>query len=114
MPVVDAVGAPIAACTHLATSSDHACAVCNGAALCWGYNQGGELGRGPDNLTNTRRAAPIAAPAGVTFVEVSVTGSGGCALTDDGRLFCWGSSTRGQVGAGGSGRSIPTRVGAMP
>lgn len=37
--------------------------------------------------------------AGVSFVDVGLGDDHACALSDDGRVFCWGSGHLGQVGA---------------
>jgi alpha-tubulin suppressor-like RCC1 family protein len=64
----------------------------DGAVFCWGDNNRGALGVG---VAGGQRTAPtrIAAgevPAGVRFVDVDVNAFGGCAVGDDGHLYCWG------------------------
>ena len=103
-------GGPLAGCTAIGLSSDHGCAVCGGRPLCWGFNWEAELGRGtrtaPDQV-----AAPVAVPAG-TFTEISVHNGGGCTVANDGRLFCWGNGSRGQLGDGSQGFAYPIPVAA--
>jgi hypothetical protein len=36
--------------------------------------------------------------AGARAVDLSVSGSGACAVTENGRLLCWGDNSRGQLG----------------
>ncbi len=70
----------------------HACAIVNGAIVCWGANGSGQLGNG----TNTTSAVPVlAVPSGAQAVT---TGSNHtCALVNGGAA-CWGLNSSGQLG----------------
>jgi len=109
--IQDATG-DLAGCTAVAVSYYHSCAICGGRPMCWGENQFAQLGRGIGGLGDTDRAGPVDVPPGLTFTGVATFEGGGCAVTDGGRLFCWGDSWRGEVGTGGSSRSLPTPVAA--
>jgi hypothetical protein len=108
--VSDMTDTPLAGCADVAIVNDHSCAICGGVPVCWGQGSWGGLGRGPNTQTD-HRAAPVTVPAGLTFTEVGVNEDGGCALTDRGRLFCWGLSIHGEAGTGASGRNVPTPIG---
>ena len=88
----------------------HRCAVTAlAAAECWGANPNGELGDG--TLTPRSTPAPVSGLAsGVTSVAVGRAHA--CALTDDGRVHCWGRNQEGQLGDGTQvDRLVPTTVG---
>ncbi len=81
--------------TAVAAGSAHSCALqANGEVYCWGSNSSGQLGDG----TLTSRADPrqvSALPASV--VAISAGAEHTCAVTADGRVFCWGRNDAGQV-----------------
>ena len=71
----------------LSAGRGHACGLdADGAAICWGYNYQGQLGRGD------RIDSPVALPVvgGQRFRQVSAGGLHTCALTTRGSAFCWG------------------------
>lgn len=97
-------------CASIAVADRHSCAICAGKPLCWGENKYSELGRGIEEVADSRRtAAPVLVPD-LVFTEVTALDGGGCALSNDGRLFCWGDSWRGAIGTGGSARNLPTPI----
>lgn len=97
-----------------------------GEALVWETDRDGEIGTGPslsrDDLsigahtvtltaTNSAGLAAIAsieleveAPAG-PWQEISAGDSHTCGRTAEGKLYCWGAGSRGQLGDGSSGLS---------
>jgi len=98
---------PVDACADAACSTSlrnvasiaagglHSCAVLNdGAVLCWGNNEDGQLGNGTteDSLT----PVPVAGLSDVSSVSLGTSSS--CALTNAGAVFCWGSNVEGQIG----------------
>jgi len=73
----------------------HSCAIVGGAAKCWGYGGGGNLGNGG--------VADSANPEQVTGLESGVTAIStgshhACALVNGGAVKCWGDHTWGQLG----------------
>ncbi len=99
--------------TEVTAGYFHSCALDNlGAAMCWGWNGGGQLG---DNST-TNRLAPVAAvmPAGRTFSRIAAGYVHTCALADNGTAWCWGGNGAGQLGDNTTtNRSVPTAA-VMP
>ncbi|MFO1135425.1 MAG: hypothetical protein U1E30_09605 [Rhodoblastus sp.] len=91
----------------------HSCAlVSSGSAYCWGANSFGGLGDG----TTTQRLTPVAvstsgALTGKTIVQISANFDFTCALTSDGRVYCWGYNGYGNLGDGTTTtRTLPTAV----
>ena len=81
---------------EVVVGSANACARrVNGAVVCWGDNAFKELG---DGSAPTMRAMPGPVPTLPTAVELAAGLSHICARTMDGRVFCWGDNTFGQVG----------------
>jgi alpha-tubulin suppressor-like RCC1 family protein len=59
----------------------------SGTVVCWGSNQGGTLGDG-SSVEHRHTPAPVSGLSNV--VDISIGGSAACALTEGGRIFCWG------------------------
>ena len=80
------------------TSVDtHTCALtAEGKAYCWGWNTNGQLG---NNFT-TKSSIPAAVqlPAGVSFQSIAANTTHTCALTTEGKAYCWGWNGYGQLG----------------
>lgn len=105
------------------------CAILEGGSLkCWGFNDWGTLGVGDRQARGGTLAsmgdalAPIDLGAGVKVTSVAVS-SGyaqqltACAITDLGRLKCWGGNKNGQLGLGDvaiRGESPGQMGGALP
>jgi alpha-tubulin suppressor-like RCC1 family protein len=87
---------------HVGTGWQHTCAILEDRGVwCWGNNSDGQLGDG----SNTSSFAPVAvqAAAGAPLanaVALAVGGYHSCALTSDGRVWCWGLNQHGQLGNG--------------
>lgn len=89
----------------------HTCVRANSGAYCWGNNGSGQVGDG----TNATKWVPTTVsqqPGGLTSSNVVSIGGGsnrGCAVVSDGRTFCWGVNTEGQIGDGTTiSRNVPT------
>jgi len=78
----------------------HTCAVkTDGRLFCWGVGANGRLG----NNTTTHTNVPTQEfSLGQDWAQVSAGYSHTCAVKTDGRLFCWGAGSEGQLGDGSS------------
>ena len=86
----------------------HTCGVTQAnVAFCWGYNDSGQNGDG----SQTSTYVPTKVTGNLTLIgvstgsqEISIFGSGDprhtCGITGDGRIYCWGKNTYGQLGNG--------------
>ncbi|MDQ1287477.1 MAG: hypothetical protein QG622_1042 [Actinomycetota bacterium] len=93
-----------------AAAGGHRCEIRgDGSLWCAGGNARGQLGIG----STTAVPAPVrvdSVPG--TWVAVAVGGSATCGLNGDGRLWCWGDNTHGQLGDGTNslrGRPVPVQ-----
>lgn len=96
----------------LAVGYQHSCVVADSAAYCWGYNASRQLGLG--NTTDTSTPSPVLTSgvlAGKSMVAVSAGQNHSCGLDSDGKAYCWGANSSGQLGDGSSTtRTIPVAV----
>ncbi|MEM9192190.1 MAG: hypothetical protein AAGF12_23660 [Myxococcota bacterium] len=94
--------------TQLSSGRSHNCAVRDdGAILCWGRNDEGELGLG-DTLTRTE---PTIVPSSLEWRDVALGERHSCAIDSGDRIFCWGMNSEGQLGQGDiENRSSPAEV----
>ncbi len=90
----------------VAVGSSHTCAVVNGAAKCWGYNNLGQLGDGGVSGLPTPQSV-VGLSSGVQVIAAGSLHS--CALVNGG-VWCWGSNTEGQLGNGSQVSSSLTPV----
>ena len=82
----------------------HTCAVrTNGRAYCWGSASSGQLGNGVSAsyryLPRWYRPVEVAGRA-TNWASVAAGDRHTCALKTNGRLYCWGSDSKGQLGDG--------------
>lgn len=104
---------PFTQVIQITAGSSHTCALTtDGKVYCWGYNRSGRLGDG--TTTDRSLPAPVnALPDGVIAVEAG--GSHTCALTADGKVYCWGDNYSGQLGDGTTtNRLTPVLVSGLP
>lgn len=82
--------------TSVSVGANHACGRrSTGRLYCWGYNGNGAVG----DSTNGQRFVPTqVAGAATDWSAVSTGNAHTCARKVSGRLFCWGSGTKGQLG----------------
>ena len=59
----------------------------DGAAWCWGGNQGGALGSGSDEVWSF---TPVPVTGGHTFTQLEASGGYVCGITPVADLYCWG------------------------
>ena len=88
-------------------SSLLSCAIKSGKIKCWGENQYGLLGLGDfdskgDDPHEMGKCLPeISLPAHKLVSSIHISNSPGiCALTTDGKVYCWGYNENGQLGLG--------------
>jgi alpha-tubulin suppressor-like RCC1 family protein len=93
---------------------NHTCARrSTGRLFCWGASGNGQLGNG--NAANQIEMTPDQVAGNRTdWTRVSAGGYHTCARRSNGRLFCWGTNTDGQLGTGGgpSDQDQPVEVAA--
>lgn len=93
-------------------SGFHACALMSaGTVKCWGYNQYGQLGNGRSGYTekSTVPVDVVGLPPDVRAIGAGFGSS--CAVTRNGRIFCWGRNSTGELGDGTNSSSLtPVRV----
>lgn len=98
------------AATFIDGSVRHSCALdTTGAAWCWGFGVGGQLGDGRD----TDSPVPVAVAGGLHFsvLDVGVSGLLTCGITTAGAAYCWGPGNQGGLGDGTTdGASEPVAV----
>jgi alpha-tubulin suppressor-like RCC1 family protein len=81
--------------------SHHSCAALIGSPslICWGSNASGEIGVSPTMPPPIEPPTPPATMMGVSFSVVSVGHDHSCAVSTDGKVWCWGSNASGQTSA---------------
>lgn len=116
---------PTTGITIMAAGDVHTCATSTeGTMWCWGTNQAGQLGSGPTAgspapaSSNTPvevlslKAGPVARPP---LRDIVAGGDHTCAILSDGRVFCWGRNSFGQLGLNSTTDSnIPIAVRGIP
>lgn len=99
-----ATGAPAASrFVTISAGQEQATAVrSDAAALAWGGNADGELGNGTSTTAATATPGLVTTPGPATLAGATQTGGDrhAFATLTDGRIFLWGRSTQGQLGAG--------------
>ncbi len=85
---------------ELAAGTGHTCAIrAHGQVMCWGHNEGGQIGDG----STTARPAPELVQGVDGASTLSAGAQHSCAIVEAGRIRCWGGATI------GAGRSIGVR-----
>jgi hypothetical protein len=104
-PVVDSsTGMPLAGIVSVQEGQWHGCAaVSSGSALCWQTDNGhgnsnGQLGNGTTaSVATLYRATPVLTAASTPLTKVVAVADGAaslaCAVTSEGKLYCWGDLT---------------------
>lgn len=83
----------------------------SGGVLCWGLNTNGELG----NQKQLSSTVPITVD-GITENVIALTSgtSHTCALTEDGKVKCWGNNPKGQVSPTDRSKNLYTATQVTP
>ncbi|KAH3862509.1 probable E3 ubiquitin-protein ligase HERC4 [Dreissena polymorpha] len=88
------------------------CLTSKGEVFSWGDNSSGQLGRGDVDSELGRTPMMIKIPH--TVVQIAAGRNHNLLLTDDGRLFSWGSNDCGQLGVGcGSRQAQPMLISSL-
>ncbi len=96
-------GDPLTNAASIDAGALHSCAVSNGEALCWGYNEYGQLGDGT-TITRTYAVNVVGLTSGM--VGVSAGEDHTCGLDNAGGIKCWGRNNIGQLGNGSTSSSL--------
>ncbi len=92
----------------------YGCAVRDdGRVLCWGENGNGQLGLGAGAVSSDDRPIPALLDNTNlgTVRQIACGDRHTCAVRDDGKVFCWGSSSSGRLGfTGVIGMDFPSPV----
>lgn len=89
----------------IAAGGDHTCVVDTELTVsCWGRNDLGQLGLG---TAGPGEPASQQVPGLADIVDISAGENNTCAVDADGRAYCWGSDTHGQLGDGGGASGTP-------
>lgn len=91
--------------TAITTGQDHTCALDSaGLVYCWGEGLEGQLGRGSTTDSSTPVAVSTSGVlSGKTVTSINAGEDHTCAITTEGRVYCWGSGVYGQLGNGSTG-----------
>ena len=83
--------------SQFTSNGGYTCALTTtGQAYCWGLNNQGQLGN--NSTTNSRIPVAVQMPAGVSFQSITANNVHTCALTTEGKAYCWGYGGSGQLG----------------
>ena len=100
------------------TGRNHTCATRrNGAVVCWGAGNRGQLGDGIAGAVGgtTFRASPVTVEDFGDAIGVGAGGDHSCAPTSNDEVFCWGANDKGQLGNASTTSSLsPVKVTGLP
>ena len=99
--------------SQFTSNGGYTCALTTtGQAYCWGLNNQGQLGN--NSTTNSRIPVTVQMPAGVSFQSIAAGYHYTCALTTEGKAYCWGQGSSGQLGNNSTtDSSIPLAVSSV-
>ncbi|MFV0485277.1 MAG: RCC1 domain-containing protein [Candidatus Saccharimonadales bacterium] len=71
----------------------------NGTIYCWGSNTNGQYGDGTQLSSKTPVPTDTSGVLDGKIVEqISVSSTGTCAVTSEGKVYCWGAGSEGRIG----------------
>lgn len=95
------------------SGTNRTCAIMSGSVYCWGYNAYGQLGNGQylgtgniESSSSIDSNIPVKVKkeagklSGKVVVDLFAAQYHSCALTSDGKVYCWGYNAQGQLGNG--------------
>ena len=105
----------IGAAVGISAGKRHTCAIAaDGELWCWGQNNSGVLGIGQPEHEVSRRTVPTRVAGIDSVIAVSAGNNHTCAVSDDGRVYCWGHNFSGQIGDGNEGEQASPRIRPHP
>ncbi len=85
--------------TQLGVGNNHVCAIdANDRAYCWGAGSSGQLGNG--GITQQNVPVLVVSSTSISFTQITGGNTHTCALDVNGRAYCWGTGSSGQIGNG--------------
>jgi len=107
---VDVVGLPAGSITNLSAGYFHTCAAINGAAVCWGANNYGQLG----NNSASNSSFPVQVSGLASGVSNIASGYYHTCATVNGAAKCWGLNGNYQLGNNSTTNSaVPVQVSGL-
>lgn len=83
----------------IAAGGRHTCAISAGEVFCWGADDRGQLGDG--GALGAADSTAAVQVLGITSAQSVCAGAAhACAVTEDGRVRCWGEGAQGRLGNG--------------
>ena len=115
VPNPSPIAVPLNDATFLWTAgTNHVCAVRqSGSVACWGDSSSGQLGYSA--TVDGSVPSPVQVATITNGFKVWTGGDTSCAIASDGRAYCWGSNSDGQIGDKTTvTRFTPTQVSSFP
>jgi len=86
----------------IAGGTGHFCGIYTGKVYCWGSNSWGQLG---NNAVGVHSSVPVSPTttgvlSGKTIVSVATGAAYTCVVDSEGKVYCWGYNSMGQLGTG--------------
>jgi alpha-tubulin suppressor-like RCC1 family protein len=97
---------------RVASGARHTCAITTSSreVWCWGLGHRGQLGTGVFD-PNLVALQPVRVQSQERFMDIDAEQDFTCAMTETGRIYCWGDNTEGQLGmAPSSGSAVPVAI----
>lgn len=88
---------PVPGLSQVAQLSGQCAVLTTGAVQCWGTNVSGVLG---DGTTTSRNTPMNVLGLNTGYVQVAMSYDHACALSNTGRVVCWGRGDHGEIGDG--------------
>ncbi|MEF2174968.1 MAG: hypothetical protein V3575_00740, partial [Candidatus Absconditabacteria bacterium] len=96
---------------YVEANYQHTCGIRNDDKVyCWGRGYYGRLGEG-STLSSVHIKSPKPITSNESFVKISLGTAFTCGITNNGKLYCWGGNTKGQIGDGTTNtRTTPVEI----
>lgn len=90
--------------TSVENGNNHSCAIADSKVFCWGENGFGQISGTLSKSTFPIAAANTGDMSGKAVTSLAAGESHTCAIAD-GKAYCWGSGTSGEIGNGANSRA---------